>query len=166
MSPKHLTRRNAIGVLAGSPVAFSFAPALAREIEGTTFTKFGRALDISGIAAGDWMKLIVAEDFSVFIRRRTIEQIYTVRREAISVLSDPTRDEDRAPDAEWIVVSGHCTHAGCDVVCGLGPFEGWACFCHGSYYDMSGRVRGGPARRNLAVAPYQKDGVWLTFLSA
>jgi len=32
---------------------------------------------------------------------------------------------------------------------------GWYCPCHGSQYDTSGRVRHGPAPRNLVVPPYR-----------
>ena len=36
----------------------------------------------------------------------------------------------------------------------LGDFGGWFCPCHGSHYDTSGRIRKGPAPRNLEVPPY------------
>lgn len=37
-------------------------------------------------------------------------------------------------------------------------FGGWFCACHGSKYDTSGRVRRGPAPRNLEVPPYTFKG--------
>jgi len=54
---------------------------------------------------------------------------------------------------------GVCTHLGCipsgqkknDV---KGDFNGWFCPCHGSHYDSSGRVRKGPAPKNLQVPKY------------
>ncbi len=137
-------------------------PGRAGEVDGPVSTDFGRPIDVSAIAPGNWMKTLVGDDYPVFIRRRTLPEIEAARREPISLLSEPARDEDRAPDPEWIVVSGRCTHAGCDVVCGLGPFAGWACFCHGSYYDLSGRVRGGPAKRNLPVVRYVKQEGFMT----
>ena len=163
MSPKQLTRRGSFGIILGVATC---ASARARDVDGPIFTNFGRPIDVSGLARGDWMRTMVGDDYPVFIRRRTISEIEAVRAESISLLSDPARDEDRAPDPQWIVVSGRCTHAGCDVVCGLGPFGGWACFCHGSYYDLSGRVRGGPARRNLPVVSYLKTGDFMTLLSS
>ena len=45
-----------------------------------------------------------------------------------------------------------CTHLGCvPVGNGSGEFGGWFCPCHGSHYDTSGRIRKGPAPRNLDV---------------
>ena len=35
-----------------------------------------------------------------------------------------------------------------------GEFGGWFCPCHGSHYDTSGRIRKGPAPKNLGVPPY------------
>ena len=55
---------------------------------------------------------------------------------------------------------GICTHLGC-IPKGQRPtdpkgdYGGWFCVCHGSQYDTSGRVRKGPAPRNLAVPPYE-----------
>ena len=36
-----------------------------------------------------------------------------------------------------------------------GNFNGWFCPCHGSHYDVSGRVRKGPAPKNLEVPKYE-----------
>ena len=37
---------------------------------------------------------------------------------------------------------------------GKGDYGGWFCPCHGSHYDISGRIRKGPAPENLEVPPY------------
>lgn len=60
---------------------------------------------------------------------------------------------------EWLVVVGVCTHLGCTpqastAAAPQGNFGGWLCHCHGSQYDVAGRVRRGPAPQNLAVPPY------------
>ena len=34
-----------------------------------------------------------------------------------------------------------------------GEYDGWYCPCHGSHYDTSGRIRKGPAPKNLDVPP-------------
>jgi len=39
-----------------------------------------------------------------------------------------------------------------------GDFDGWFCPCHGSHYDTSGRIRKGPAPKNLLVPDYVFDG--------
>ena len=55
---------------------------------------------------------------------------------------------------------GVCTHLGC-VPMGQKPtddrgeFGGWFCPCHGSAYDTAGRIRKGPAPKNLEIPPYQ-----------
>ena len=36
-----------------------------------------------------------------------------------------------------------------------GEFGGWFCPCHGSHYDTSGRIRKGPAPKNLPVPDYE-----------
>jgi ubiquinol-cytochrome c reductase iron-sulfur subunit len=36
----------------------------------------------------------------------------------------------------------------------LGDWKGWFCPCHGSHYDTAGRIRKGPAPRNLDLPPY------------
>ncbi len=49
----------------------------------------------------------------------------------------------------------NCTHLGCIPVGEAGEFDGWFCPCHGSQYDSSGRIRKGPAPKNLVVPPYE-----------
>jgi ubiquinol-cytochrome c reductase iron-sulfur subunit len=63
-------------------------------------------------------------------------------------------DENRSLDesGEWLVMMGVCTHLGCvPLGDGAGDFNGWFCPCHGSHYDTSGRIRKGPAPKNLPV---------------
>ncbi len=60
---------------------------------------------------------------------------------------------------EWLIVVGVCTHLGCTPQASTpqapqGNYGGWLCHCHGSQYDVAGRVRMGPAPQNLAVPPY------------
>lgn len=60
---------------------------------------------------------------------------------------------------EWLIVVGVCTHLGCTpqastALAPQGNYGGWLCHCHGSQYDVAGRVRVGPAPQNLAVPPY------------
>ena len=65
----------------------------------------------------------------------------------------PATDENRALDetGEWLVQMGVCTHLGCVPLGDAGDFGGWFCPCHGSHYDTAGRIRKGPAPRNLSV---------------
>jgi ubiquinol-cytochrome c reductase iron-sulfur subunit len=95
----------------------------------------------------------------VFIRHRTRQEIESARAVAQGELPDPQTDQARVKKAEWLVVRGVCTHLGC-VPLGQKPtdmhgdYGGWFCPCHGSQYDTSGRIRRGPAPRNLEVPPY------------
>ncbi len=66
----------------------------------------------------------------------------------------PFGAEPGAEDAgEWLVMMGVCTHLGCVPLGDAGDFDGWFCPCHGSHYDIAGRIRRGPAPRNLPVPP-------------
>jgi ubiquinol-cytochrome c reductase iron-sulfur subunit len=102
----------------------------------------------------------------VFIRRRNPEEIESARATALTDLRDikaenankpaeaEATDENRALDeaGEWLVMMGVCTHLGCvPLGDGAGEFGGWFCPCHGSHYDAAGRIRKGPAPRNLPV---------------
>jgi ubiquinol-cytochrome c reductase iron-sulfur subunit len=64
-------------------------------------------------------------------------------------------DSARVKNPEWLVVVGVCTHLGCVPLPNAGDYGGWFCPCHGSHYDISGRVRKGPAPYNLEVPEYQ-----------
>jgi ubiquinol-cytochrome c reductase iron-sulfur subunit len=57
-----------------------------------------------------------------------------------------------------LVVLGVCTHLGCVPISGAGDYGGWFCPCHGSHYDVSGRIRKGPAPLNLEIPPYSFNG--------
>jgi len=102
----------------------------------------------------------------VFIRHRADKEIEAGRKVQLSDLIDkgaenanlPTTaeatDENRTldKDGQWLVMIGVCTHLGCvPIGDGAGDFGGWFCPCHGSHYDTAGRIRKGPAPRNLAV---------------
>ncbi|KAK2973834.1 hypothetical protein RJ640_011762 [Escallonia rubra] len=90
----------------------------------------------------------------VFIRRRTEEDIEKANSVDISSLRDPQDDSARVKDPEWLVVVGVCTHLGCIPLPNAGDYGGWFCPCHGSHYDISGRIRKGPAPYNLEVPTY------------
>jgi ubiquinol-cytochrome c reductase iron-sulfur subunit len=96
----------------------------------------------------------------IFIRNRTKEEIKRARAVPLSELPDPEPDAERVKGKEnWLVMVGICTHLGCipkgqRPTDDKGDYGGWFCPCHGSHYDTSGRVRKGPAPRNLAVPPY------------
>jgi len=63
--------------------------------------------------------------------------------------SDINRTLDET--GEWLVMVGVCTHLGCVPLAEAGDYNGWFCPCHGSHYDTAGRIRKGPAPKNLPV---------------
>ncbi|KAF4219591.1 hypothetical protein CNMCM8980_004370 [Aspergillus fumigatiaffinis] len=90
----------------------------------------------------------------VFIRHRTQDEIQEAQQYDWKTLRDPQPDEDRVQKPEWLVMLGVCTHLGCVPIGESGDYGGWFCPCHGSHYDISGRVRKGPAPLNLEVPQY------------
>lgn len=121
-------------------------------------------VDVSGVEPGTQLTVKWLGK-PVFIRRRTEEEIAAARDVDVSTLPDQgaenaniasgadASDENRAMDetGEWLVMIGVCTHLGCVPLGDAGDFGGWFCPCHGSHYDTSGRIRKGPAPRNLPV---------------
>lgn len=115
-------------------------------------------VDLSPIALGQSVT-VSWRGMPVFIRYRTEDDIAQAREVDISTLPDPQADEDRVVEAQWLIQIGICTHLGCvplgqSAADPKGDFGGWFCPCHGSHYDTSGRIRRGPAPRNLDIPEY------------
>lgn len=110
----------------------------------------------------------------VFIRNRTKDEIAKAEKDDAAALTDATARNLALPEStpatdanrvkkgheNWLVLVGICTHLGCipkgqSMTDLKGDFGGWFCPCHGSHYDTSGRIRQGPAPRNLDVPPYE-----------
>ena len=93
----------------------------------------------------------------VFVRYRTPAEVEQARSVSMSALKDPEPDAARVKEGhqQYLVVIGSCTHLGCVPTFGAGDFGGWFCPCHGSHYDVSGRIRKGPAPINLVVPTYE-----------
>ena len=91
----------------------------------------------------------------VFVRYRTPAELTKVIDEG-AVGSPPQTDAERtkAGHEKYLVVVGSCTHLGCVPTFNAGDYGGWFCPCHGSHYDASGRIRKGPAPKNLVVPNY------------
>jgi ubiquinol-cytochrome c reductase iron-sulfur subunit len=121
-------------------------------------------VDVSAIEVGTQLT-VMWRGKPVFIRRRTPEEIEAGRAVALEDLIDTSAENANKPGAdasdqnrtldeagEWLVMIGVCTHLGCvPVGNGSGDFGGWFCPCHGSHYDTAGRIRKGPAPRNLDI---------------
>ncbi|CAO3630157.1 unnamed protein product [Cunninghamella blakesleeana] len=90
----------------------------------------------------------------VFIRHRTQDEIVEANEVNVAELRDPQQDAERVKRPEWLVMLGVCTHLGCVPIGEAGDYGGWYCPCHGSHYDISGRIRKGPAPLNLEIPEY------------
>ena len=111
-------------------------------------------VDISSIEPGSFLK-VAWRGKPIYIRRRTNEEIADAEKDDNLNLPDPQKDMERVQKKEWLVVVGVCTHLGCIPIANQGEYEGWFCPCHGSHYDISGRIRKGPAPTNLEIPPYE-----------
>lgn len=117
-------------------------------------------VDLAPIQAGQAIT-VMWRGKPVFIRHRTEDEIKAARDVNVAELRDPQPDTDRVHEGkeQWLIMVGVCTHLGC-VPLGQkdtdpkGDFGGWFCPCHGSHYDTAGRVRKGPAPKNLSVPQY------------
>jgi ubiquinol-cytochrome c reductase iron-sulfur subunit len=117
-------------------------------------------VDLSNIAEGQ-SKTVMWRGKPVFVKHRTAAEIEEARAVDLEDLRDKETDAQRVKEGheKWLVTVGICTHLGC-VPSGQkdtdikGEYEGWFCPCHGSHYDSSGRIRKGPAPRNLEVPEY------------
>jgi len=115
-------------------------------------------IDLSPLKEGQSLT-VIWRGKPVFIKHRTSIEIEEAKNVLMEDLKDAEDDSKRVQDSKWLVVLGVCTHLGCvplgqkttDV---KGDFGGWFCPCHGSHYDTSGRIRKGPAPKNLPVPPY------------
>ena len=97
----------------------------------------------------------------LFVRNLTPAEIAQADAVPVSSLRDPQTLDQRTKEGHknWLITLGVCTHLGC-VPLGAGegesrgPFGGYFCPCHGSAYDTAGRIRQGPAPKNLEVPKY------------
>ena len=129
-------------------------------------------LDVSKLEPGQ-MTTVTWRKQQIYIVRRTPEMVASLSKDE-SQLKDPqstqseqpqyAANEIRARKPEYLVLIGNCTHLGClpkprfePALPELGANwpGGFFCPCHGSRFDLAGRVfEGSPASVNLRVPPY------------
>ncbi len=165
MTEKKTSRRDFLGTLtigAGTIGGAVFVVPVAQTFKmNTSKTSFSDALiDLNLIEEGMRITTIVRGK-PVFVAHRTTAEIEKAKADDIVALPDPELDSVRikAGCEKWLVVVGICTHLGCvptgqKTVEPRGDYGGWFCPCHGSHFDVSGRIRKGPATKNLAVPNY------------
>jgi ubiquinol-cytochrome c reductase iron-sulfur subunit len=155
-------------MIATVPFVASLQPSARAEAEGAPIE-----VDISKLEPGQ----ILVERWRgkpIWILRRTREDLDTLEAQTLD-LRDPqslepqqpsyAQNEHRSIKPEYLVLIGICTHLGCspkyvpaNVSHELGPEwkGGFFCPCHGSLFDLAGRVaKGVPAPTNLVVPPHK-----------
>lgn len=156
-------------VFAAVPFVKSWKPSARARLAGAPVEA-----DISKIEAGQ--KLTVQwRGQPIFIVRRTPEMLATLATLESNLRDPKSENEDMQPEyarnghrsvkPEYLVLIGICTHLGCVP---LDKFQaapqafdaewkgGFFCPCHGSKFDMAGRVfEGVPAPFNLRVPPHK-----------
>ncbi|MFC6441134.1 ubiquinol-cytochrome c reductase iron-sulfur subunit [Bowmanella sp. JS7-9] len=161
----------AVGVVgAAVPFVASWNPSMRAKAAGADVQ-----VDISKIEPGQQLT-VKWRSKPVWIVRRTADMLAELGNHD-DRLRDPNSDEPQQPEfaknayrslkEEYLVLVGICTHLGCspkfladgefakqaEVV---GVNNGFFCPCHGSKFDLAGRVFSGvPAPLNLQVPPYQ-----------
>jgi ubiquinol-cytochrome c reductase iron-sulfur subunit len=112
--------------------------------------------DVSTVEEGAAVT-IMWRGMPVFVRHRSAAEIEEAQAVPLSDLKDPEPDEARVKEGheQFLIMVAICTHLGCVPVGESGDFDGWFCPCHGSHYDTAGRIRKGPAPKNLVVPPYE-----------
>ncbi|CAE7834563.1 unnamed protein product [Symbiodinium sp. CCMP2592] len=148
------------------------AASMIRAMAGKLILTLWPAKDVfaAGIVEVDLRPIRVGQNFTVkwrekpvFIRKRTAEQISSAKKDDVVAPSmrEPATDAERCKRPEWLICIGVCTHLGCIPQPDAGNYGGYFCPCHGSHYDYAGRIRQGPAPKNLEVPPC---GAWAVFL--
>jgi len=154
----HPARRDILFVATGAMATVAVGAAVWPLIQqmnpdASTLAMASTDVDLSGIAPGQ-IVTVKWRGKPVFVRRRTPAEIEAAEKTPLNVLPDPQADSARVKKPEWLIVIGVCTHLGCIPLGHEGEFGGWFCPCHGSTYDVSGRIRSGPAPLNLEVPEY------------
>ena len=162
------------GAAVVAPFVATLAPSERAKAAGAPVT-----VDIANIKPGE--KLSVEwRGRVVWVMRRTPEQVASLEKIPSSQLSDADSKKSSQPtyasgktrsiSPELVVMEGVCTHLGCSPTAKLTPGElgndwlgGFYCPCHGSKFDLAGRVfTGSPAPTNLAIPPHKIAGTTLT----
>ena len=153
------TRRDFIHIAAGAAAAggvVAVAWPLVDQMNpsGDTLALASTEFDLGKVEVGQ-TTVIKWRGKPVFVRHRTPSEIDAARKDDTAPMRNPEKDVDRVKKGkdQWLILVGVCTHLGCVPNKG-GEFGGWMCPCHGSVYDTSGRIRQGPAPRNLDVPEY------------
>jgi ubiquinol-cytochrome c reductase iron-sulfur subunit len=145
----------ASGLVGAGALAWPFIDALNPDQDEEAAARM--IVNVAGIAENTAIS-VTWNGLPIFIRKLTAQQIADNQFVVPDTLPDPASYTDRVkPGYEtFVVVVGLNTGVPCEVMGNdpsdtRGPYDGWECPCDGSVYDPLGRVRGGPAPKNLAI---------------
>jgi ubiquinol-cytochrome c reductase iron-sulfur subunit len=154
-------------VLAAAPFVASWAPSERARALGAPVEVDLSKLQVGQMITPTWRLkpiYIVRRDPSMVDKLAQHDQELKDPKSKNSTQPDYARNEMRARRADVLVLIGICTHLGClpkqffdagDPVLGADWPGGFRCPCHGSRFDLAGRVfNGSPASTNLVVPPY------------
>jgi ubiquinol-cytochrome c reductase iron-sulfur subunit len=166
------TATGAIGVaFAATPFLASWKPSARAKALGAPVE-----VDISKLEPGAMLK-VEWRGQPIYVVRRTPDMVAALAKD-VDVLADPESEISEQPEyaknagrsskPEYLVVSAVCTHLGCapqaafevgaadlSTLLGREWSGGFFCPCHGSMFDLAGRVmKNVPAPKNLVVPPY------------
>lgn len=128
-------------------------------------------VDLSNLAPGESM-VVAWQNKPIWIIRRTqamldnLSNIHSLLRDPNSLTAQQPaymHNEYRSLNPEYLILIGLCTHLGCSPQFKPNRGElnrkwpgGLYCPCHGSKFDLAGRVmKGAPAPTNLKIPPYR-----------
>ncbi len=153
-------------VLASIPFLSSLKPSARAQALGAPVE-----VPISSLEPGAMIRVIWRGKLVYVVRRdkemlARLPQTDSLVRDPKSAVSEQQPEfavnEYRSLRPEYLVIEGSCTHLGCAPLpeFQVGPsddwFGGFYCPCHGSRFDLAGRVyKGVPAPTNLRVPPYR-----------
>lgn len=163
----------ATAVTGGVGIALASIPFLASLKPSARAQALGAPVEVpvGSMAPGEMVRVMWRGKL-VFVLRRTEEMLKRLSM-VTDFLDDPESsvetqqpafavNEYRSSKPEFLVVEGSCTHLGCAPLeqFQVGPAEDWFggffCPCHGSRFDLAGRVyKGVPAPTNLRIPPYR-----------
>ena len=126
---------------------------------GDTLALASIEVDLTKVTEGQ-MVTVKWRGKPLFVRYRTAAEIAEASRADGESMRDPQPDAERhlPGKPQYLVLIGVCTHLGCVPQKVEGDGKGWFGPCHGSEYDISGRIRKGPAPKNLEVPDLAMQG--------
>ena len=150
------------GVVAVTPFVASLRPSKQARAEGAPIK-----MDVTGLAPGELRRdvwrlkpiWIFGRDSSMLDYAKTQDASLADANSDSSLQPEYCKNEQRSIRPDVFVAIGLCTHLGCSPGQAADKKDGFLCACHGSRFDVSGRVySGSPAPSNLIIPPHRYEG--------